>query len=78
MLAIRRSELDAHADDPERISPRTLNRLRADYERPGDFTSTNFGPEYRERVKARILGGKEEEPLPLTTNTLYWRPARIA
>lgn len=72
-------ELDAHEHDPERISPRTLNRLRADYEDPRDFESRRFGDEYRQRVKARILGQTTSSaPKAVTTNERFWKAARLA
>lgn len=72
-------ELDAHADDPGRISPRTLNRLRADYDDPRDIESRRFGDAYRERVKARIVGeAAAPEAPPLTTNARFWKATRLA
>lgn len=71
-------ELDAHADDPERISPRSLNRLRADYEDPSDFSSRRFGDAYRERVKARIVGrAATTEAPPVATGDRFWKVTRV-
>lgn len=71
-------ELDAHADDPERVSPRTLNRLRSDYDDPRDMESRRFGEAYRERVKARIVGASGvEQPPAITTDSRFWKATRL-
>ena len=79
-------DLDAHADDPRRVSPRTLDRYRADYEERTELESRRFGDAYRERVKAKITrpsgppDDTQAEPhrsLMITTDERFWKPAKL-
>jgi hypothetical protein len=74
VIRLADTELDAHEDDPDRISPRTLNRLRTDYEDPRDLVSRRFGREYQEKVKAKIRGDAEvPESSRLATDSQFWK-----